>query len=98
MGGTSEAAPPRSRPAPPPLKRRRVLLPGSAVLAAELSVAPQPLLSAMTVKAAEASGPALTYSKMRGMVAILIGEREEGCSRAAFFFFLLFFSAGQADG
>uniref|UniRef100_A0A8C9FJG6 SGK1 kinase n=1 Tax=Pavo cristatus TaxID=9049 RepID=A0A8C9FJG6_PAVCR len=26
----------------------------------------------MTVKAAEASGPALTYSKMRGMVAILI--------------------------
>lgn len=29
----------------------------------------------MTVKAAEASGPTLTYSKMRGMVAILIGER-----------------------
>lgn len=34
----------------------------------------------MTVKAAEASGSTLTYSKMRGMVAILIGER-----RADFF-------------
>lgn len=32
----------------------------------------------MTVKAAEASGPTLTYSKMRGMVAILIGERRGG--------------------
>lgn len=31
---------PRSRPAPQPLKRRRVPLPGSAVLAAERSAAP----------------------------------------------------------
>lgn len=38
-----------------------------------------PLRSKMTVKAAEASGPTLTYSKMRGMVAILIGERRGAC-------------------
>lgn len=36
------------------------------------------LRSKMTVKAAEASGSTLTYSKMRGMVAILIGERQRG--------------------
>lgn len=35
----------------------------------------------MTVKAAEASGPTLTYSKMRGMVAILIGERRGASPR-----------------
>ena len=38
--GDERSAPPRSRPAPQPLKRRRVPLPGSAVLAAERSAAP----------------------------------------------------------
>lgn len=43
----------------------------------------------MTVKAAEASGPTLTYAKMRGMVAILIGEAGSGDAAGwcAFFFF-----------
>lgn len=50
----------------------------------------------MTVKAAEASGPTLTYAKMRGMVAILIGEAGSGdvAGWCAFFFFL----TRQADG
>lgn len=48
----------------------------------------------MTVKAAEASGPTLTYSKMRGMVAILIGERRRDLASSKMLKGLWFFCQG----
>lgn len=88
-GGDDRPSPPRPGPAHP---RRHLNALGCLAKAVRcwepvisyarcfISATPTttPPHSKMTVKAAEASGPTLTYSKMRGMVTILIGERRGG--------------------